>query len=247
MAILVHFYILLGFLIFLHMIAFFLCVYFLWKEVVNVYTSHRIHTFYPSFLDAYYINKRLERLVKHKDNTFFVRISGQISRLYFKTLPLNEAYNLYKYVVSLAGIIPFLYPYLGNFVFIPLITDYYIFTKYKTSLLFKIKSFIFYLIVTINMSICLYLNMNVFYFITIGFIIFVLLYINLYDKKFKHKYPYLYTFINFCCGILLTVSTYLVLTSPRGSMGPPPRPVGTGGYGSGFGGGGPGGPGGGFN
>jgi len=212
------------------------------KDVLSVYTFQREHTVEHIQEGIYILDKRLERLVKEtKDNTFFVLIAI----LNYKILPLKEAYNLYKYVVSLASVIPFLYPYLGNLVFIALITDYYFFTRYNTSLIFKIKSFIFYAIVTFNISTCLYLNMNMFYLIITGFIILVLWYINLYDKNFKHKYPYLYLFINFFCGILLTIYSYLVLTSPRGSMGPP---HGTGGSGSGFGGGGPpGGQGGGFN
>jgi len=114
---------------------------------------------------------------------------------------------------------------------------------YIFSVLSEVK-YLFSFILTIKYVLAtLLLNLNDNFIVIIGLVfvtsLCILLYINIINKEFKYKYPHLYFFLNNLSLIILSISAYLVLTSPLGPNRPGPS---TGGSSSGFGGGSNGGP-----
>jgi hypothetical protein len=170
---------------------------------------------------------------------------------YFVYFPnLLELYYLKRNISYLLSFTCFCYTvfeFIGpNFMIILLSIEWYLLLTYNKSIFTILKKYrdlffsILKLYTIINILYSGYIS-NIFEFKLLGLIIIILIfikvYINIIDKNFEKKYPFLYFFLNSGCDILLVVSVWLVLMYPFGGpMGPPPRPSGSGGGPSGFGG-----------
>lgn len=164
--------------------------------------------------------------------------------LYISFYPLfdlcHNTYNIICFLWGFISIFSYVYGYLGYYCFYLILLDYFVLFYFNKSIFLIIKTYkdMFSLLV-VNLTLINVLSLNITNYmgfslaLLIIILIFTKIYINIINKTFKVKYPILFSLLDLCLNVLLTICVSLVLMLPHGkdsqqgrSSGRPGKPGG---------------------